>query len=305
MEDKGNMKNKIIGIIICMLLIFSTTTLAMSQGSKDEQQKTDIPLNTTPTPLPSTTFTHTVFCEFQTQTTCPNCPMTAEALKNIYNSSDYPFYYVSLVLDVNPNAKARVHQYNSFLPAYIATPTVYFDGGDNSVIGKLNSTNAMVTAYRELIEEEGNRSVMQPIELSSKVDWLGDGKITVTVTIKNNGNAPYLGKGRSYVTEIVSRWKDTKGKPFSFGFLDFAIDTVVFIPAGETKNISAQWDATQAHGQNFGNISKTNIMVMTTISNWIPHYRTGFKYQVKPNLKTTQRYLAYYVDQTTAAAPMS
>ena len=45
------MKNKIVGIFVCMLLISSTTTLALTPFSKDEQQQKHQFFNTTPVPL--------------------------------------------------------------------------------------------------------------------------------------------------------------------------------------------------------------------------------------------------------------
>jgi len=306
------MRNKIIGILIFILLISSTATLAIEHVGNNEKQlnhqfsKAAIPgLSSSKTNEISTkkTFTHTVFCELQTATWCPDCPTAVKVFYNIYNSNDYQFYYVSLIHDMNPIAKDRIREYKGNLfknLTYIGFPTVYFDGGDKNIIGINKSVNVTEATYREIIEEVGNRSVTVPIELSSEIVWMGDGKITVTVTIKNNGDKPYLGKVRSYITEIVSRWKDSKRIPFDFGFLDFAIDESIFISAGETKNISKQWDATQAHGQNFGDISEDNIMVISTISHWIPHFRIGYKH-----LYSTQWYFAHYVDQTTAATPVS
>jgi thiol-disulfide isomerase/thioredoxin len=304
------MKNKIVGIFVIMLLISSTTTLALTPIRRNEQQANKQLINITSVPVPSSktnevssrqAFTHTIFCELQAATWCPSCPTAVEALRNLYKSHDYQFYYVSLVTDMNSIAKKRARDYIINLkPTYMALPTVYFDGGDKNMPGRLSSVNATAAAYRDILEDVGNRSVTVPIELSSDIVWLGDGKITVTVTITNNGDKPYLGKVRSYVTEIVSRWKDSKGYFFDFGFLDFAINTFIFISAGGTKNISEQWDATQAHGQNFGEISKANIMVISTISHWVPHYRTAYESELG-----IQKYFAHYVDQTTTATPGS
>ena len=43
-------------------------------------------------------FTHTVFVEEATAQWCPYCPAMAEALNGIYESNDYPFYFVALIL---------------------------------------------------------------------------------------------------------------------------------------------------------------------------------------------------------------
>jgi hypothetical protein len=47
------MKTKIFGVVICMLLIFSTTTLAVTPFSEREQQTKHPFFNTTPFPLPT------------------------------------------------------------------------------------------------------------------------------------------------------------------------------------------------------------------------------------------------------------
>ena len=48
-------------------------------------------------------FMHVVFCEEATATGCPYCPAMSEALCSIYQSGDYPFYFVAMVADVNPD----------------------------------------------------------------------------------------------------------------------------------------------------------------------------------------------------------
>jgi len=210
---------------------------------------------------PNEDFTHTTFAELSTATWCPNCPYAEGALYSIYQSDDYPFYYVSLV-DENPIARERTS---------------------------------------EIIEEIGVRDVRQPVDLDTSVIWLEDAKISVTVNITNHGNFFYFGKIRSYVTEIESRWKDTKSNPIHFGFLDFAINTPILLSPGEIETISVTWDGAIDHsGQTFEDITEDNIMVISTVSHWIPQYRTGYYIE---DYSFTQRYLAYYVDQTSAATP--
>jgi len=165
-------------VVTVVLLVspFAAAISTMTSTIVVQPQKNALPTNSN--------FTHTIFCELQSATWCPDCPTAVTALSNIYKSNDYPFYYVSLVYDMNPNAKNRIHDYRSYLhPGYIAFPTVYFDGGDKNYIGRNGpSVNATAAAYRQIIDDVGNRSVTVPIELSSKVIWLGDGKLTVTLT---------------------------------------------------------------------------------------------------------------------------
>jgi len=70
-------------------------------------------------------YTHTILGEFGTATWCPYCVYADAALNNIYAGQWHPFYYVSMICDVNTNAYQRaVNELG--LTGY---PTVYFDGG--------------------------------------------------------------------------------------------------------------------------------------------------------------------------------
>ncbi len=80
---------KMILLIVAAILLVSPFVAATTMTSSE--QKT--------TPKTTSAFTHTVFIEEGTATWCPNCPNAAEALFSMYNSSDYPFYYVALVWD--------------------------------------------------------------------------------------------------------------------------------------------------------------------------------------------------------------
>jgi thiol-disulfide isomerase/thioredoxin len=111
-------------------------------------------------------FTHTVLCEEATATWCPPCPNTAEALKGIYESHDYPFYFVALVADKNSLANARVQNYYN-LYGY---PTCFFDGGYRVHLGGSSGQGV----YRTKIEECGLRDVHE-LNLSVSLEWLGSG----------------------------------------------------------------------------------------------------------------------------------
>lgn len=287
------MKKYIILGLILMLTIVSTVNALPNSSSKQLLEINNYGQK-------SSSFTHSVFAEECTATWCPNCPIAAEALYNIYESGDYPFYYVSLVNDMNTLAKNRNREYSFGLYKVYAFPTVYFDGGDNNMVGRGNNVGETEAEYRTLIEKEGQRTPKQPITIESSVEWNNNAKLTVTVTITNNGNSPYLGKLRSYVTEIESRWIDQSGNPYHFAFLDYALNEIIILMPGKTKTITGIFDGTLDHGgQTFSDITLDNIMVISTISHWIPHYRLGYE-----SSQYTQRYFAFYVDQTTAATPI-
>ena len=237
-------------------------------------------------------FTHAVLAEYGTLSYCSHCPPASDALYSIYQSGDYPFYYVTLVSDKNPIVKERLY----YLHMKYA-PTVYFDGGYLIDVGTAGSPQADETVYRSSIEKSGMQTVACTLDMDTSVTWEGDAKIMVTVTITNNGNSFYLGILRSYVTEIVSRWNDQSGDPYHFGFLDFAIKKLVFISPGGTYTTSATWDGAEEHdGQTFEDITEDNIMVVSSVSHWLPHL-----YQDEESDKS---YLQFYVDQTSGAVPV-
>jgi hypothetical protein len=121
-------------------------------------------------------FTHTVFVEEGTATGCKYCPITSEDLYTIYNTSDYPFYFVALIKDMSQKAADRLTKdYN-----IIGYPTCYFDGGYEVELGTSN-----VPTYRDLIESSGARDVHE-FDLGISLIWTGNGVLEIEVTIKNN-----------------------------------------------------------------------------------------------------------------------
>ena len=285
-------KHIILGIILTLMVIPTVAAIPNSNYEKIIKTKDFEPQ--------SANFTHTVFAEECTATWCPNCPTGAEAIHNIYNSGDYPFYFVSLIDDMNTVAKKRNREYSFGLYKGYAFPTIYFDGGNTNKVGRENTVQETENAYRTLIEEEGQRTPKQQITMDSSVSWEGNAKLTVTVTISNEGKSFYFGKLRSYVTEIESRWLDDLGNPYHFSLIDYAINKYVLLIPGKTKTVTGSFDGTDDHGgYTYEDITSDNIMVISTISNWTPHYRIGYQSE-----EFTQRYFARIVDQTTAATPI-
>jgi hypothetical protein len=272
---------KIIFICVTVLFLLTSITAAVTANNTSaEMSETD---STDESP---SNFIHTVFGEYASATWCPPCAITSEDLYAIYQSGDYPFYYVSLISDMNSIAKERV---NSL--AVYSIPAVFFDSGYIVETGAVGQAK-----YIENIEETSTRKVKQPLEMTTSVSWNGDAKITVEVTIKNNGSSFYFGIIRSYITEIISRWNTTEGDPYHFGFLDFAIKKLVFILPGKTTSIKATWDGSKDHGgQTFEDITQENTMVISTVSHWIPRLKINEKGRL---------YFTFYVDQTSAGIPV-
>ena len=125
-------------------------------------------------------FTHTVLVEKGTATTCPACPKMAKELHTIYESGEYPFYYVSMVVDESNDASRRMSSYNLY---YV--PTAFYDGGTTVVVGG----GLGVDYHKAIIESVGARDV-HDLDLSLSVMWLGDGELDIDISITNLEELP-------------------------------------------------------------------------------------------------------------------
>lgn len=125
-------------------------------------------------------FTHTVFVEKGTATWCPACPGMARKLKSIYESGDYPFYYVSMVVDESNDADRRMDDYSLYW-----LPTAFYDGGEEVLIGG----DVTETVHRDTIEACGKRDVHE-LDLSLTVEWIGEGELEISISITNNEELP-------------------------------------------------------------------------------------------------------------------
>lgn len=125
-------------------------------------------------------FTHTVFCEEATATWCKYCPITAEALKNVYETHEYPFYFVALVADKSSTAYSRLtNDYNIY-----GYPTCFFDGGYKVLVGSTNE-NSIINNILQC----GQRDVHE-LNLSVSLNWVGNGVIDISISITNNEEMP-------------------------------------------------------------------------------------------------------------------
>ncbi len=236
-------------------------------------------------------FSHTIFAEFGTSTGCPPCKYAHGALKNIYASGSYPFYFVTLINDKNSKAYSRLK--NDLNCA--ATPTVYFDGGYKVRVGA-GSVSSAQSIYEGLINSCGNRAASN-IDISLGVTWLGDAKMDIDVRVDNNEATEYTGHIRVYVTEISSSmgWRDKDGYPYAFPFLDFAFNKDIAINAGSKWQESRTW---YGNSNGYGSITENNIMVFAVVFN--SERRQGYADPPSRN-----PFNAYYVDEATAATPGS
>lgn len=231
-------------------------------------------------------FTHTIFAEYGTTTSCPYCPPASNDLFSIYQSGEYPFYFVSLVADENRVAGTRLY----YLKA-VGVPVVYFDGGEIDKVGEPSES-----IYGSIIQDMGTRLVKAELDMDVSVIWMGDAKIKINVMIKNNGSKIYIGILRSCVTEIISRWLDYDGDPYHFALLDYAQLRPIILLPGKTKSFSTEWDGKKSvEGQTFEDITEDNVMIISSVSHWLPQKRITDEYE--------KTFYALIVDQTAGAIP--
>lgn len=122
------------------------------------------------------TYSHTILVEEGTATWCPYCPAMAHALYGVYNSGNYPFYFVALVADQSPLAEQRIRELN--LAGY---PSSYFDGGYSTVVGGYDSEST----YSRKIERCGTRDVHE-LGMDLSVEWTNQDTLEIDISIVNN-----------------------------------------------------------------------------------------------------------------------
>lgn len=122
-------------------------------------------------------FTHTVFMEEGTAVNCKYCPDFANTLYGFYESTNYPFNYVAMIMDRNQKARNRMDEdYNN-----LGIPEGYCDGGYEIPAGG----HTTIEEVQSAVESCGMRDVHE-LNLSLSVDWLGDGKLEININITNN-----------------------------------------------------------------------------------------------------------------------
>ena len=117
--------------------------------------------------------THTVLVEMGTATWCPYCPNMGKALEKIYESGEYPFYFVAMVYDMNSEAADRlIHDYNIY-----GFPTSFFDGGRKVIVGGISSESVYKNALSYCMKQD-----VLDMDLKIKVSWEND-KLKMNVSI--------------------------------------------------------------------------------------------------------------------------
>jgi len=195
---------------------------------------------------------HIVFIEEGTATWCYNCPEVAKTLHEHFSESDeHHFYYVTMV------DEKRLHDdYN-----ILGFPTIFIDGGYGVVMGG----NDFETRLTDKCCQEVSAAVFRDVPalyLNVDAGWnTNKSELTVTATIENKESDTYTGLLKVYITEINSRWSDWNGNPYTYSFLDYAINENVKIKPDENKSFSETWKATHT------NVYPENLWIVAVVFN--------------------------------------
>jgi hypothetical protein len=274
------MKGRKFVYILSSMLVLSSIVGALSSANTIIKSN-DIE----PEPIDKS-YSHTVFSEFFTMTTCVPCKYVHQGLYKVFWKNYHPFWYITYVYNKNNNSNDRKKELG-----ISASPTTMYDGGYIKVLGGSSIEEEMAKANSSIIDC-GNRNV-KDIELSLDVEWLGavnptplDGMINVPVEqilswtcsemvidveVKNNESSQYNGHLHVQVTEVNSTWWDDKfGEPYTFEFKDWAFNEDVSIGAGGTWSDSVNWDAVDHHDEDdppryFDHLTQDNVCVIGAV----------------------------------------
>lgn len=238
------------------MLCFSSVTGTVTFG------KTYInPLMKTPV---NQNYTHTVFVGVAFAQTCGPCTNWSLNMYNAYNSGNYDFEYVSMIVYdeeghvLNQDARNWSNSYNIG-----TTPTSIFDGDFKRIVGD------HADQLPDALDSCGNRSVAN-ITANITLSWLGNATINITSSIQNNEATQYNGYIRAFITENISRYNTSLGDPYHFGFLDFAFDENISINSGGVYSNNTLWNGNEHqdnHGDDFGDIIASNMQVTLVVYN--------------------------------------
>ena len=294
------MKGKIVAILVCMLML---STVAGSLPSTD----TSIIQTENETESSDRSYSHDIFGEFFTLTTCVPCKYSHRALKYLYAGEYHPLHYITLVYDQEVGNKWADQRHDEL--GVTASPTTVWDGGFKKDQGSNEDVEEDMADFNVSIIAAGNRNV-KDIVLNLDVEFLGavnnipeDGETLVPIEQKmswtnsqmeidveviNNETSEYNGHLHVYVNEVNSTfWDDKWGDPYTNTLLDYAWNQDVTISASNSWDDTEIWDGYDHHtGYNeyFQNITQDNIIVIASIfdkdnnkySDETTEARTGF-----------------------------
>jgi hypothetical protein len=201
---------------------------------------------------------------------CVECPKIAAMLDELYDSGDYPFYYVTLP-EANEKGAARIVEYNVF-----GYPTIYFAGGYDLLIGSTMTKSMVVDKILSAAaRQHANLSITVSAERKEN-----NSEMTVKVLISNHESFQYSGQLRVYLTEIIS----TTGQgntPTRFSLLDYLINEQIQVPAKDSTSLTKI--------VRISGFDADNLMIFAVVFN----AETHIKYSQPPD---KNQFNAHYVD---------
>jgi len=221
------------------------------------------------------TYTRFAFLELpKPKISCSECPKIAAMVDELYDSGDYPFYYVTLP-EENDKAAARIKEYNVW-----GYPTIYLDGGYDLIVG--SNTQKSVIGDKILSSVARDRSNLSVTVTAERKD--NSSEITLTILIDNYESELYTGQLRVYLTEIIS----TTGQgnsPTRFSFIEFLIDEEIQVPANDNTS--------QTQIEDISEFDVENLMIFAVVFN----EETHIGYSQPPD---KNQFNAHYVDAVDA-----
>ncbi len=224
--------------------------------------------------------THVVFVQEATATWCSNCPAVADVIHDLYDQANSAFYYVSMVEDKNVKAHNRLYNdYNIY-----GFPTVFIDGGYRVILGSSGFKSAFIEKLNEATERD-----TPDIHMTIRAKWnKNTSELTTTVTVKNYESTTYKGTLKVYITEINSRWSDWNGDPYTYAFLDYAMNKEIRVNAGENATFSEIWKG------NIASLYPENLWIIAVC------FADSSKTQYADPPGNNNKFDAYYADATVA-----
>ena len=196
---------------------------------------------------------------------CGPCHSWNQNIHDAYKSGDYDFEYVEMIgWDHSDNILNQEAYSWSQIYGINAIPTSIFDGDYRRIVGNYPSD------LPGALNDCGSRPVPDIVG-QLMVIWLGDAALRISVSITNKEGSTYNSYIRVPIMEIVSRYDTSGGSRYNNGFIGYAFynKDITIEPHG-TYTDTVIWDGDEhqdEHGDDFGDISKSNIKVILGVFN--------------------------------------
>jgi thiol-disulfide isomerase/thioredoxin len=184
-----------------------------------------------------------VLAELFVDQNCVHCPLSEEALMELYDEGEV--YFISMITDADGISGLKAIEREDYYKISYGGgghPRVDFDGGYRERMG---ADEQIKDVYYQYIQE-CDRSLPN-ITINVDMEEVGDNSgINISVQIHYLGEGTIQTSLRTYIVEKLSRWKNLDDDPIPFGFLDYAFDEDIILESNEWHNTSIQWNGTDA-----------------------------------------------------------